>query len=320
MQEIYVSTPDGKTIELPYGANSIDFAYAIHTDLGNHCAETRVDGKKVPLKKPLYNGAMVKIIRSEMANPKASWLNSVATGKATASIRSWLNKRKDIEFIDLGKQVLRSALHEYNLEESDIDPKKLASLLDTLHFKSKNDLLTALGKGQQCGRLIVLRLFEEANLPVLSEKTGKKPMLINGTEGLLVNLQDCCHPIPKDRIIAKLNAVKGLEIHRIDCPTLYNLDTSKKEFLAVSWANTENTFYTVPLDVTAKNKIGILSSISLLMEKHRINIENVNIETDIEGNKIIHFIIRVMNERHLQKIMNSINKKDGILEIKRPFQ
>ncbi len=263
---------------------------------------------------------MVKIIRSEMANPKASWLNSVATGKATASIRSWLNKRKDIEFIDLGKQVLRSALHEYNLEESDIDPKKLASLLDTLHFKSKNDLLTALGKGQQCGRLIVLRLFEEANLPVLSEKTGKKPMLINGTEGLLVNLQDCCHPIPKDRIIAKLNAVKGLEIHRIDCPTLYNLDTSKKEFLAVSWANTENTFYTVPLDVTAKNKIGILSSISLLMEKHRINIENVNIETDIEGNKIIHFIIRVMNERHLQKIMNSINKKDGILEIKRPFQ
>jgi len=319
LQEIYVSTPDGKTIELPYGSNSIDFAYAIHTDLGNHCAETRVDGKKVPLKMPLYNGAMVKIIRSEMASPQASWLNSVVTGKATASIRSWLNKRKDIEFVELGKQVLTSALQEYNLEEKDIDPEKLSSLLETLHLKSKEDLLTALGKGQQCGRLIVLRLFDKANLPALPEKNDKSPMLINGTEGLLVNLQDCCHPIPNDRIIARLNATQGLEIHRADCPSLQNVDTTKNEFLAVSWAKTENTTYTAPLDVTAKNKIGVLSNICLLMEKHQINIENVNIETDINGYKIIHFIICITNENHLKKIMNSINKQECIIDVKRPF-
>ena len=319
LQEIYVSTPDGKTIELPYGSNSIDFAYAIHTDLGNHCAETRVDGKKVPLKMPLYNGAMVKIIRSEMASPQASWLNSVVTGKATASIRSWLNKRKDIEFVELGKQVLTSALQEYNLEEKDIDPEKLSSLLETLHLKSKEDLLTALGKGQQCGRLIVLRLFDKANLPALPEKNDKSPMLINGTEGLLVNLQDCCHPIPNDRIIARLNATQGLEIHRADCPSLQNIDTTKNEFLAVSWAKTENTTYTAPLDVTAKNKIGVLSNICLLMEKHQINIENVNIETDINGYKIIHFIICITNENHLKKIMNSINKQECIIDVKRPF-
>lgn len=320
LTEIYVLTPKGKTISLPHGACAIDFAYAIHTDLGNHCVEARVNGKRVPLKMPLYNGANVEIIRSEMASPRASWLNIVATAKAKASIRAWLNKRKDVEFIALGKQVFNAALQQYKdtLSDAHIDPEKMTALLQTLNLATEGELWEAIGKGEQCGKLVVLRLFSDEKLVALPEK-NKQPMMISGTEGLLVNLQPCCHPVEGDRITAKITADQGLEVHRVNCPTLRNADISSDDYLSVSWNKKEKAYYVVPLDVSSENQIGILSTITALMEKHDINIESVAVETEKQGTKIIHFLIQVTGQKHLQKILNSIKKQAGILSVERPF-
>ena len=318
LQEIYVFTPKGKSIVLPHGSNSIDFAYAIHSDLGNHCAETRVNGKKESLKMPLFNGAIVEIIRSEMASPHASWVNSVVTAKAKASIRSWLKKRKKVEFIALGKQVFNAALNQYELEDSDIDPEKFSGLLLMLDMKNENELWLALGKGEQCGKLVVHRLFSDISLPKLS-KNNNKPMVISGTEGLVVNLQSCCYPIPGDRIIAKINPTQGLAVHRVTCSSLRNTDTSANDYLSVSWVKEGGAFYTSPLMVIAKNKTGVLSSATALMEQLSVNIENLNIESVAGGDKKLNFLIQVSSQRHLQKIINGIRKLENVIEVERPL-
>ena len=318
LQEIYVSTPTGKSIVLPYGSNSIDFAYAIHTDLGNHCAETRVNGKKVPLKMPLFNGALVEIIRSEMASPRASWINVVVTAKAKASIRSWLSSRKEVEFISLGKHVFNAALSQYELDDSDIDPEKFANLLQTLKMKTKDEFWTALGKGEQCGKLVVHRLFDHMGLAKLP-KSAKHPMMISGTEGLVVNLKSCCHPIPDDRIIAKINHTQGLAVHRVACPTLRNIDTSVDDYLAVSWVDTSAALYSSPLIVVAENKTGVLSSVTALMERLSVNIENLNLEAEAGGHKKLNFLIKVSDQKHLQKIIKGIRNLDRIIKVERPL-
>ena len=318
LKEIYVSTPRGQSIILPYGSNSIDFAYAIHSDLGNHCAETRVDGKKVSLKMPLYNGATIQILRSEYASPRASWENTVVTAKAKASIRAWLRKRKTTEFIRLGKDVFQAALEPYQLTRNDIAEEKYQTLLHTLKLSNKTELWSAIGKGKQCGRLIVHRLFCEQELPH-TPKNNHSPMLISGTEGLLVNLQPCCHPIPDDRITAKMSTVNGLEVHRANCPTLPYRIAEEDDYLAVSWTKAHNTFFTVPLLISAENNIGVLSTITALMTKYSINIENLTIETEKRGTKTICFLVNVSTRKHLYKIMNVLRKKEGIVQVERPF-
>jgi len=318
LKEIYVSTPKGQSIILPYGSNSIDFAYAIHSDLGNHCAETRVDGKKVSLSMPLYNGATIHIFRSEQASPRASWENIAVTAKAKACIRAWLRKRKTTEFVTLGKYVFQAALEQYQLTDNDIAEEKYQALLHTLHLSNKTELWSAIGKGQQCGRLIVHRLFCEQALPRIP-KNHRSPMLISGTEGLLVNLQNCCHPIPDDRITAKISTVNGLEIHRVNCPTLPYRIVDEDDYLAVSWTKTRNTFFTVPLMISAENTVGVLSNITTLMSKYSINIENLTIETEQRGTKMICFLVSVSNRKHLYKIMNMLRRKEGIVQVERPF-
>ena len=318
LREIYVSTPKGQSIILPYGSNSIDFAYAIHSDLGNHCAETRVDGKNVALKMPLYNGATVQIIRNEKASPQASWENIAVTAKAKASIRAWLRKRKTTEFIILGEQVFQSALEQYQLTANDVAEEKYQQLLQTLQLATKEDLWTAIGKGEQCGRLIVHRLFCDKELPSIPTDQ-QSSMLISGTEGLLVNLQHCCHPIPDDRITAQINTVEGLAIHRVDCPSLRYRDLSNDDYLAVSWIKTHNTLFSVPLHITVENNIGILSTITALMTKYAINIEHLTMKNEKRGTKIICFLISVSNRKHLQKIMNTLRRKEDIVQVERPF-
>ena len=318
LREIYVSTPAGQSIILPYGANSIDFAYAIHSDLGDHCAETRVDGKNVSLEMPLYNGATVQIIRSELASPRASWANVVITAKAKSCIRAWLRKRKTTEFVTLGQQVFQSALDQHRLTQSDISTEKYQQLLQTLNLTDKAALWTAIGQGKQCGHLIVHRLFDDKKLPSIKDNTPT-PMLISGTEGLVVNLQTCCHPLPDDRITAQINQREGLAIHRVSCPSLRYRDLSDKDYLAVSWTKTENTPFSVPLLITAENHVGVLSMITTLMKKYSANIENLSIETEKRGTKIICFLITVSNRKHLHKIMYLIKQEEGILQVERPF-
>jgi (p)ppGpp synthase/HD superfamily hydrolase len=260
---------------------------------------------------------MVRIIRNERASPRASWEAIAVTAKAKASIRAWLKKRKVTEFIDLGQQVFQTALEQYQLNERDVIEDKYTQLLQKLNLSNKKQLWLAIGKGEQCGKLIVHRLFCEDALPSIAN--DETPMLISGTEGLLVNLQTCCHPIPRDRITAKINTTEGLAIHRIDCPSLRYNSISNEDFLAVSWAKTANTLFSVPLFVTAENNVGVLSHITTLMEKSAINIENLTIETETRGTKIIRFLITVSSQKHLNKIMNTLRRKKGILHVERPF-
>jgi len=317
LSEIYVSTPKGETKVLPKGATPIDFAYSIHTEVGNKCVEALVDGDTVPLNTQLTNGATVEIITDEDATPHSEWLNFVITAKARSSIRNWINKRKGHEFIILGKQILDKALSRFNLNFEDIDLKKIEQTLQTLNLKDTDALFNSIAKGNQSAKLVARRLLDDDSLKASKETDEEQTLLIKGTEGLVVHLQECCHPIPNDPIVAQLDELRGLEVHRTNCPALSH---NAKETLAVAWGDDvqKESHFLAPLRIQVRNRVGVLSHITDLLETMHVNIEDINISGDSTV-KDMYFLLQVDNNTHLRHIAESLNNLSHVLEVTRVF-
>ena len=317
LSEIYVSTPKGETKVLPKGATPIDFAYSIHTEVGNKCVEALVDGDTVPLNTQLTNGATVEIITDEDATPHSEWLNFVITAKARSSIRNWINKRKGHEFIILGKQILDKALSRFNLGFEDIDSEKIEQTLQTLNLKDIDALFNSIAKGNQSAKLVARRLLDDESLKASKETDEEQTLLIKGTEGLVVHLQECCHPIPNDPIVAQLDELRGLEVHRTNCPALSH---NAKETLAVAWSDDvqKESHFLAPLRIQVRNRVGVLSHITDLLETMHVNIEDINISGDSTV-KDMYFLLQVDNNNHLRHIAESLNNLSHVLEVTRVF-
>ena len=220
LSEIYISTPKGEVKVLPKGSTPVDFAYAIHTEVGDKCVSAIIDGQPARLNATLTNGATVLILTDEDAAPSPGWLNFIITAKARSSVRSWINKRKSHEFVALGKQILEKSLISYHVDFSKIPATNIQSTLDVLGLNDIDALFTSIAKGNQSAKLVAKRLLGDDTLTALSEEKEDQLLLIKGTEGLAVNLQKCCNPIPGDTIVASLNENTGLEVHRANCPTI----------------------------------------------------------------------------------------------------
>ena len=317
LSEIYVSTPKGETKVLPKGATPIDFAYSIHTEVGNKCVEALVDGDTVPLNTQLTNGATVEIITDEDATPHSEWLNFVITAKARSAIRNWINKRKGHEFIILGKQILDKALSRFNLGFEDIDSEKIEQTLQTLNLKDIDALFNSIAKGNQSAKLVARRLLDDESLKASKETDEEQTLLIKGTEGLVVHLQECCHPIPNDPIVAQLDELRGLEVHRTNCPALSH---NAKETLAVAWSDDvqKESHFLAPLRIQVRNRVGVLSHITDLLETMHVNIEDINISGDSTV-KDMYFLLQVDNNNHLRHIAESLNNLSHVLEVTRVF-
>ncbi|MEB8431625.1 RelA/SpoT family protein [Cocleimonas sp. KMM 6892] len=323
LSEIYVSTPRGEVKVLPKGATPIDFAYSIHTEVGDKCVSAVIDGEPARLNTALPNGATVLILTDEEATPHSSWLNYVITAKARSSIRGWINKRKTHEFLSLGKQILDKALQPYNHTLKSIPKENFDLTLKALDLKNTDALYISVAKGSQSAKLVARRLLNDDRLIPLSEEENKDQLLlIKGTEGLAVHLQPCCYPIPNDMIVARLDEQSGLEVHRANCPALSrNSRLNQKDIFSIAWVDdtSQESHFLAALNVQVRNRVGVLSHITDLLEKMQVNIEDINISGDRDI-KDMYFLIQVSDATHLRKIAEAINNLHHVLDVARVFE
>ena len=316
LNQIQVYTPRGDIKTLPSGSTPIDFAYEIHTDLGNRCSRAFVDHRRVPLSTELKNGSLIRIFTEEHARPQPSWLNYVATGKARSAIRQWVNSRKDKEFLSLGEQLLDQALKPYSSSIDKLPDKQFSETLKLLNIGSRESLYTHIAHGDHCAKLIARRLIDEDSLLKVSQEDADQPILIKGTEGLAVELQTCCCPIPGDIIVAQLVKDKGMAIHRSNCQKLTNYHTNNKP-LKISWATTTEQSYHAKLTIEASNRVGCLSSISNTLHSLDINTEEMHINGD-EDTKTFAITLEVLDTNHLLQVAQKLQELEFVLSVKRP--
>ncbi len=301
-EEIYVFTPDGRIIELPMGATAVDFAYAVHTDVGNSCVGVKVDRKPHPLSQPLDSGQTIEVITSKAARPNATWLNFVVTAKARLQIRTYLRSREKTESQALGLRLLSHALGSTKLD--DIEQEKIDQVVKETGNKSFNDLLINIGLGNALSIGIARRLTDEFNDDNdLAEPSTKAKMPIKGTEGMMVTYSKCCRPIPGDSILAYLSPGKGLIVHQQGCR---NIKSQENKLFPVKWDRDIDKEFVAKLRIDIVNHQGALAALTNVIARRDSNVVSLNSGEKDAGLYVINLEITCRNRTHLADIIRKI--------------
>ncbi|MBE9516011.1 MAG: bifunctional (p)ppGpp synthetase/guanosine-3',5'-bis(diphosphate) 3'-pyrophosphohydrolase [Proteobacteria bacterium] len=311
--EIYVFTPNGEIKKLPRGATAVDFAYDVHTDVGNHCIGAKINHQLTPLRTHLRNGDHVEIVTSEWGRPSPSWLNYVATGRARALIRNYLKTQRHGESVSMGERLLDKALSDIGVELDDIDADMRKALLTELGIKSWDDLLAEIGLGKRVASIVAQQLS-------LGEGAGgehKAAIQISGTEGVVVHYGRCCYPIPGDPIAGFLSAGRGIVVHTEDCSNVSEYRKQPDRWIDVEWEPGIDSVFPVALRVEAKNQRGSLASIAASISDFDANIDSVNFEEREAQESILGFVIEVRDRQHLATIMRHIRTLDSVVRMRR---
>jgi GTP pyrophosphokinase len=321
--EVYVFTPKGKIFALPKGATAVDFAYAVHTDIGNRCVAVKVNQELAPLRTEMRNGDHVEIITAAHAHPNPAWLNYVVSGKARAHIRHYLKSMQSKESANLGERMLNQALRALHADISKIDDTQWQKLLRDYGAKSKQEILTDIGLGKRLNVMVAHQLM------AMSEEQGEqrhakhtnKPLgsiTIRGSEGMAVQFAQCCRPIPGDPILGFINKDKGLVIHTHDCEAIRKFRVDPEKWLDVEWAPDTKRLFKVNLKMAAANKRGMLAQIAAGIAEAGSNIDNINIEElDNSTYTNIVFTVQVENRVHLADLMRRLRKIPDVVRINR---
>ena len=302
-EEIYVFTPDGKIIELPMGATAVDFAYAVHTDVGNSCVGVKVDRKPYPLSQPLDSGQTIEVVTSSAARPNATWLNFVVTAKARLQIRTYLRSQEQNESLALGRRLLSHALGQTKLE--DIDAEKVDLVVKESGNETLDELLINIGLGNALSIGIARRLtdeFTEESEEIIS--TNKAKMPIKGTEGMLVNYGKCCRPIPGDSILAYLSPGKGLMVHQQGCRNIKGHEQGN--LFPVKWDTDVQRDFVARLRIEIINHQGALAKLTNVVAKCESNVHSLNSGEKDSGLYAIDMEITVRDRIHLADIIRKI--------------
>lgn len=313
--EIYVFTPDGRIIELPMGATPVDFAYAVHTDVGNSCVGVKVDRSNYSLNKLLENGQTVEIITSPRANPNANWLNFVVTAKARSQIRQFLKKQRAEEAITLGNRLLRHALGNVKLD--DIPQENIDRVVVETQHDNFYALLSDIGLGNELSAIVARRLVgEEDKSDVLSDK--KMNVAIKGTEGLLVSYSRCCHPIPDDQIIAVLSPGKGMLIHQVGCSNIRRLMKEEPQrVLPMKWEEDAVGEFKAALRVELINHHGTLASLTNSVSSADSNIVGLQTEEKESNVYYVDLEVTTKNRIHFANIVRKIRSMPEVQSVSR---
>lgn len=302
-EEIYVFTPDGRIIELPMGATAIDFAYAVHTDVGNSCVGVKVDRKPYPMSQPIDSGQTIEVITSKSASPNATWLNFVVTAKARLQIRTYLRSREKTESHALGLRLLSHALGKTKIE--DIAQTKIDEVVQKNGTEKFDELVTNIGLGNAMSIGIARQLTdgftEDSDIEPSSAKTK---MPIKGTEGMLVSYGKCCRPIPGDGILAYLSPGKGLMVHQQGCRNIKGHDQSS--LFPVKWDHDIDKEFIAKLRVEIVNHQGALASLTNVVAKCSSNVHNLNSGEKEAGLYVIDMEITCRDRIHLADIIRKI--------------
>lgn len=309
--EVYVFTPSGDIISLAGGATCVDFAYAVHTDIGNCCIATKIDKRLVPVSTKLLSGQTVEIITAVGASPNPAWLTFVATAKARSNIRHWFKSQHNTESIQLGKRLLEKALSEVSSSLDAIDENNFDTVLRELNFQNKEQLFAEVGIGNQIVPLIARRLLGE----ISNSADNNVPLAIKGTEGVVINYAKCCHPIPGDSIIGLFNPGRGIIIHRENCTSFLESRYSPDKYVFVTWDKNIKGTFQVELRLETTNKRGLLSIIAGALSDCSANIKNIHVDDNYSKRNIILFIIEVTNRAHLAKIMKRLRSVNFVIKV-----
>ena len=315
--EVYVFTPKGKIMAMPRGASVVDFAYNVHTDIGNHCSAARINQDLVPLRSELRNGDMVEIITSPLANPHPAWLNYVKTGRARAKIRHFLRTTQTEESSRLGERLLRQELLTLGVVPISIPADAWEQLTRSTGHKSLEDLYTDIGLGKRLPSVVARRLLAREEMS--RNSPSHIALAIHGTEGMAIQLARCCQPIPGDPIIGSIKKGSGLIIHTHDCPTIRKSRTAEPHrWIDVEWEPDEGKLFDIRIKLEVKNARGVLAQVAAAIAESGSNIEHVAMDADPEQLFThLRFTIQVSHRIHLAAVMRRLRHIPEVARIVR---
>ena len=326
--EVYVFTPKGNILALPKGSTAVDFAYAVHTDVGNCCVAVKINNELAPLRTEMHNGDNVEIITAALAKPNPAWLNYVVTGKARSHIRHYLKTIQVTESAHLGERMLNLALRALHVEPNTISEKEWKKVIRDYGVKDKQAILADIGLGKRVSLMVAHQLTAghpelHADLNVLEDTKLKVPkkldnITISGSEGMAVQFAQCCRPIPGDPILGFINKEKGLIIHTHDCPTTRKFKLDPDKWLDVEWDSDNKKLFKVNVRMVVANERGMLAKIASGISDVGSNIDNVSVE-EADGSQYsnVNFTVQVRDRVHLAELMRNLRKIPDVVRINR---
>ncbi len=315
--EVYVFTPKGKIIGLPRGATAVDFAYAVHTDIGNRCVACRINLELMPLRTELRNGDRVEVITAPHASPNPTWLSYVRSSRARSKIRHFLKTQQHEASTALGERLLGQALRNFSLPLGEVDAALWERFLRELGVRSKEEILTDLGLGKRLPAIVARRFAElRGNLPA-EEQKPRGPILIRGTEGMAVQLANCCRPIPGDPILGLIRKGQGLVVHTHDCPSIAKMRGDKLVWVDVEWEPAIDRLFEVNVRVMVENKRGVLAKLALAISDAQSNIVDVRVDEDHGAATYVYFSVEVSNRVHLARVIRGLRHIPEVVRIVR---
>lgn len=312
--DIYVFTPKGRIMELPRKATAVDFAYAVHTDVGNSCVGCLINKKVAPLSQVLESGDTIKIMTLPNARPSAAWLNFVVTGKARAALRHYLKNRKRAEAVALGRQFLDQALSAINLSLGDIPQEKIDELVADTDNVEMEDLLEELGLGNRMAFIVAKRLADSSKHGSLQEgETGS----ISVSDSTILNYAKCCKPIPGDPIVGLMTSGKGMVVHHEGCKNVAEYRTDQNRYLTLRWDEQMSGEFTAELRISVRNERGVIAMIASAVAAAEANIERIDILEKDSSTARITLVVAVTNRKHLSGVVKKIRKIRQLIKVSR---
>ena len=312
--EVYVFTPKGKILSLPRGATTVDFAYAVHTDIGNRCVAAKVNGELVALRQELRNGDRVEIITASHAKPNPGWLQYVRTGKARSNIRHFLKTMQYEESAGLGERLLDQALRALKGSIAELDDASWERVVREGGARSKEELLADIGLGKRLPAVVARRLLKRTD----SKEEAKASVTIRGTEGMAVQLATCCRPIPGDGIVGSIKKGQGLVVHQSDCASIVRSRKNEPDqWLDVEWDPRTNRLFQTAVHVMVENQRGVLARVASRIAEAGSNIDSIATEEDRALFTTMHLVIEVANRQHLARVMRALRRLPDVKKLAR---
>ncbi|WP_061238313.1 bifunctional GTP diphosphokinase/guanosine-3',5'-bis pyrophosphate 3'-pyrophosphohydrolase [Ectopseudomonas composti] len=313
--EVYVFTPKGRIMELPKGSTAVDFAYAVHTDVGNTCIACRINRRLAPLSQALESGSTVEIVTAPGARPNPAWLNFVVTGKARTHIRHALKQQRRSESINLGERLLNKVLASFDTHLEKIAPERVQAVLGEYRQEVIEDLLEDIGLGNRMAYVVARRLLAESGDETLPGSEG--PLAIRGTEGLVLSYAKCCTPIPGDPIVGYLSAGKGMVVHMESCRNIVEIRHNPEKCIQLNWAKDVTGEFNVELRVELEHQRGLIALLASSVNAADGNIEKISMDERDGRISVVQLVVSVHDRVHLARVIKKLRALKGVMRITR---
>ncbi|KQR38372.1 MULTISPECIES: RelA/SpoT family protein [Microbacterium] len=333
-KEVYVFTPKGRVVGLPAGATPVDFAYAVHTEIGHRTMGSKVNGRLVPLESELKSGDVVEVFTSKNpdAGPSQDWLGFVKSTRARNKIRGWFTKERREEAIEQGKEAIARAMRRQNMPlQRLMSQDSFAEVAHQLRYEDVSALYAAVGEGHVSTQSVLEKVTAlvaatdpatgpidlPGSMPSREPRAGDSGVLVRGASDILVKVAKCCTPVPGDEIVGFVTRGSGVSVHRTDCPNVKALAGEEDRFVEVSWAPTTKSVFRVQIQVEALDRSGLLSDVTRVLSEHHVNILSATVSTTDERLAISRFVFEMGDAVHLDRVLNAVRRIDAVYDVYR---